>query len=87
MQDEGTGTLTWHSNLYTPLLTAILKPFFKTPAQGAATSIYLATQAIDTSGGYYVNSKLARAKPWASDAAQAERLWQVSVKACGLDEK
>ena len=58
----------------------IFKPFFRTPAQGAATSIFVATSpSLDNiSGEYFSDSKPKRVKPWAKDDAAAERLWQLS---------
>lgn len=60
------------------LLPLLLKPFFRTPEKGAATSIYLACsdEVADTSGEYFVDCRVAQAKPWALDAAAATRLWQ-----------
>jgi len=51
-----------------------------TPAEGARTSIYLASaeRARETNGGYWAASKPARCAPWARDAAAAARLWDVS---------
>ncbi len=51
-----------------------------TPAEGARTSIYLASaeQARETNGGYWAASKPARCAPWAKDAVAAARLWDVS---------
>lgn len=61
-------------------LTALVAPFFKTPAQGAETSIYLARSAEggEVSGGYYANSKPKTPRAWARDEAVAKRLWEVS---------
>lgn len=58
----------------------ILKPFFRTPTQGAASSIFVATSpSLDTvSGEYFSDSKAKRVKAWARDDDSAERLWQVS---------
>lgn len=63
---------------YVPWVTAILKPFILSPLQGADTSIYLATENITGSGGYYYKRKLYRLKPWAQDDAAAKKLWQMS---------
>ena len=67
-------------------LTAALGLFFKSPAQGAATSVHLATSAelADTSGGYYANSKPHRSNALARDDALARRLWEVSASAVGV---
>ena len=60
------------------IVPALLKPFFRSPDQGAATSIYLcqSDEVADTTGAYFANCKQARPKPWALDDEAAERLWQ-----------
>ncbi len=72
----GTQNETWMSKW----LPQLLAPFFKTPLQGAATSIYLASdeQGGQVTGEYFVNCKLKRPKPWALDAEAASKLWRVS---------
>ncbi len=56
--------------------------FFKSPASGARTSLYLATapDAAKVSGKYFVDSKVATPGPHAFDDAMAERLWAVSER-------
>jgi len=68
------------------LLVLLLKPFFKTPEQGAATSIYVATasELNNVSGKYFANSKQITPKPWALDDEAARRLWAVSEQMTGL---
>lgn len=68
------------------VLMGALKPFFRSPAKGAETSIYLASSkdVENDSGGYYYNCKLKEPKQWATDDAAAERLWQVSAEMVGL---
>lgn len=68
------------------LVPLLMKPFFKSPAQGAQTSIHLAsTDAGLTSRGlYFVNCKPGKPKPWALDTARAERLWQLSEGLTGV---
>ncbi|HQR04801.1 MAG: SDR family oxidoreductase [Proteobacteria bacterium] len=58
----------------------VLKPFFLTPEQGAATSIYLAAspEAARHHGEYLVACKVARPKGNALDTAAADRLWQLA---------
>ncbi|MGI9283956.1 MAG: SDR family oxidoreductase [Pseudomonadales bacterium] len=69
------------------LAMTLLKPFFLSPEQGAATSIYLATsEEIQGSGGYYADCKPATVKPWAKDDAAAEWLWEMSLEMTGLTE-
>ena len=67
------------------LVPALLKPFFRSPQQGAATSIYLCTseEVSATSGEYFANCKQARAKPWGRDDKQAQRLWDYTQETLG----
>ncbi len=64
------------------VLHLLLKPFFRTPLQGASSSIYLATaeQVAGRSGDYFYNKKVTQTKPWAENEEQAQKLWQVSEK-------
>jgi len=61
-------------------------PLFKSPEQGAATLVHLAaasrTQLVP--GAYYVDCKVAKAAPRATDPRLAERLWDASLQAVGL---
>lgn len=68
------------------LVPLLMKPFFKSPAEGAKTSIYLAsTDAGFTNRGlYFVNCMPAKPKPWALDAGRAERLWELSENLTGV---
>lgn len=68
------------------ILAAILRPFFKSPEQGAATSLYVATaKELETvSGKYFSNCKQARPKAWAEDDNEAGKLWQLSCEMTGL---
>jgi retinol dehydrogenase 14 len=62
------------------LLVPLLRPFMKTPARGAATSIHLAS-APDlerVTGRHFVNSQPTRSSKPSFDEAVAARLWQVS---------
>jgi retinol dehydrogenase-14 len=68
------------------LLVPFTRPFMKTPAQGAATSIHLASSPDleQVSGRYFANSKPKRSSKRSYDAATAARLWQVSTELVGL---
>jgi retinol dehydrogenase-14 len=63
-----------------------LKRFMKTPAQGAATSTYLASspdvEAI--TGQYFANSTPKTSNKSSYDTTAADRLWQVSADLVGL---
>jgi protochlorophyllide reductase len=65
-------------------------PTFKTPPQGAATAVWAATSPLLADAGpvYCVDADVADAeqvKPWATDPAEAERLWAYSVELTGVD--
>jgi len=68
------------------LLPLLLKPFFKTPQEGAATTVYLcqAPELASVTGKYFFDSKLAQPKPWAEDFSAAKQLWEVSEKMTGF---
>src|SRR5437667_2958359 len=69
--------------------TAILplaRPFMKSTAQGAATSIYLASsaQVAGVTGQYFADSKPKKSAKSSYDTAAAGRLWRVSPDLVGL---
>lgn len=61
--------------------------FMKKPAEGAETSIYLASSpAVEgVTGKYFVNCKETPSSPESYDRSVAERLWEVSAHMTGLD--
>ena len=64
----------------------LLLRFLKTPEQGAATSIYLASapDLEHVSGKYFAGSKPKRSSKRSYDDAAAARLWQISADLVGL---
>jgi hypothetical protein len=60
----------------------------KSPAQGAATSIHLATspELEQKTGRYYANLAAKRSSSRSHDEGTAARLWQVSNHLAGLDD-
>jgi len=70
------------------LLVPLMRPFMKAPAQGAATSIHLASapDLEQVTGRYFANSKPKRSSKHSYDEAAAARLWQVSADLVGLAE-
>ena len=69
--------------------TAILplaRPFMKSTAQGAATSIYLASsaQVAGVTGQYFADSKPRKSAKSSYDTVAAGRLWRVSSDLVGL---
>jgi retinol dehydrogenase 14 len=68
------------------LFIPFLLHFMKTPAQGATTSIHLAS-APDlerVTGRYFANSQPRRSSERSYDEAAAIRLWQVSADLVGV---
>jgi retinol dehydrogenase-14 len=68
------------------LFIPFLMHFMKAPAQGAATSIYLASapDVEQVSGRYFVDNKPTRSSERSYDEATAARLWQLSADLVGL---
>jgi len=69
------------------VVIAMLRPFFRTPESGAATSIYLASspQVDGISGKYFRNCKETRSSQASYDMAAASRLWELSTQMTGLE--
>ena len=67
------------------LLVPLLHPFMKSPTQGAATSIHVASDpALEhVTGGYFANCKPKRSSNRSYHEATAIRLWQVSANLVG----
>jgi retinol dehydrogenase 14 len=68
------------------IMSPLIRPFLKTAAQGAATSIYLASspQVEGLTGRYFANSKSRDSSKASYDTTAAGRLWQVSTELAGL---
>ena len=65
-------------------LIRLLRPFFRTPDGGAATSIHLATapELAGVSGRYFANRREKTPSAAARDPEAARRLWEVSERLC-----
>jgi hypothetical protein len=63
-----------------------VRPLMKTPAQGAATSIQLASAPAleQVTGRYFANGKPKKSSQRSYDEAASTRLWQVSADLVGL---
>jgi len=63
-------------------IVALLRPFFRTPEGGAATSVHLASSpAVEgVTGRYFVDCREKWPSSAAQDAATARRLWDVSER-------
>lgn len=64
------------------LLLPLVRPFMKTPAQGAATSIHLASadSVAGVTGQYFANSRPRRSSAASYDVAASGRLWEMSER-------
>lgn len=81
----GTG-LGKNNGAWARVLIALLRPFFRTPADGAATSVYLATSptVAGVSGRYFAKCREKQPSAAARDADAARRLWEISAGLTGL---
>lgn len=68
------------------LFTPLMRPFMKAPAEGAATSILLASSpdVAGITGGYFAGSRQRSSSKRSRDEATARRLWEVSAELVGL---
>jgi NAD(P)-dependent dehydrogenase (short-subunit alcohol dehydrogenase family) len=69
------------------VLSAVSRPFMRTPEEGARTSVWAATAAElqDVSGRFFANEREARTSEASYDPELAGRLWEVSTALVGLD--
>jgi retinol dehydrogenase 14 len=70
---------------YLAVMIGVARLFMKTPAQGAATPIYLASapEAEGITGRYFVNRKPQTSSKASHDTTAAARLWQASIDLAG----
>jgi retinol dehydrogenase 14 len=68
------------------VMLPLMRPFMKSPEQGAATSVYLASSpdVEGVTGRYFANRKPKTSHRSSYDVAAATRLWQVSDNLVGL---
>lgn len=68
------------------VMTRLVPLFAKSVAEGAATSIYLASspEVAGVSGRYFSDCRAVKSAPQSYDRAAAERLWAVSEELTGL---
>ena len=71
---------------YLAVMIGVARPFMKTPAQGAATPIYLASspEVEGITGRYFVNRKPKTSSKASYDTTAAARLWQASIDLAGM---
>jgi NAD(P)-dependent dehydrogenase (short-subunit alcohol dehydrogenase family) len=68
------------------LLLPLVRPFLKSPEQGAATSIHLASapELAGVAGTYFVGTRPKKSSARSYDEQVARRLWDVSARLVGL---
>lgn len=68
------------------IISRVVRPFLKTPAQGAQTPIYLASspEVEAITGQFFANRKPKATNKAAGDADVSARLWRVSAELVGL---
>ena len=81
--DFGAEDQTW----FFSVISHVVRPFLNTPAQGARSSIYLASSPdLDgVTGQFFVNGKPRAANKVAYDPAMLARLWRTSVGLVGME--
>ena len=69
-------------------VASAMKLFFLTSDEGAKTSVYLASDPAlwQTSGEYFYRCKIEPSSEASKNLASANRLYDVSLKLCGLDD-
>ncbi len=67
------------------LVMKVLKPFIKSPEQGADTGLWLATADVPGNGKYFVKRTVHAVKNDAQDPKLAQRVWEDSARLVGLD--
>jgi len=67
-------------------LTGLLKPFFQTPAEGARTAIYLASDesVANITGGYFYKCRIAKSSKSSKNMKTAGKLFKLSEKLVGV---
>jgi hypothetical protein len=60
----------------------VVRPFMKTPEQGASTAVYLAAspEVEGVTGVYFANRRPKRSSKYSYDLDLARRLWEVSAQ-------
>ncbi|XP_053353534.1 retinol dehydrogenase 12 isoform X2 [Clarias gariepinus] len=78
-----------HMNLGLLCMWKLVRPFTKTPVQGAQTSIYCALEpGLDSyTGGYFSNCRPSSCTRAARDDEMAQKLWDISCQMLGINWK
>ena len=63
------------------IMGAVIPLIARSPAKGAQTSVYLASSpaVANVTGQYFIDSKVTRLAPQATDPAIARKLWEISA--------
>ncbi len=79
--------LAQNNGLWAMIITGVLKPFFRSPAKGAETSIYVATapELEGVTGKYFADCRELRSDDASYDEAAWRRLWAESERMVGLN--
>lgn len=69
-------------------ITGLLRPFFQTPAEGARTAVFLATDESvkEITGEYFYKCKIAKSSKRSHDMEAAARLWELSERMVGIKD-
>lgn len=69
------------------LMLPVVRPFMKTPEQGASTVVHLASspEVDGVTGAYFANRRAKRSSRSSYDRELARRLWEVSAALVGVD--
>ena len=67
-------------------ITGLLRPFFQTPKEGAATALFLATDpsVADITGEYFYKCRIAKSSKRSKDMELAKNLYELSAKMTGI---
>jgi len=78
--------LGWNNGWWAILIAKALRPFLRTPEQGADAVVYLATspEVAGISGKYFYNRREIQPSSVAQDDNAAKRLWQLSAELTGV---
>jgi NAD(P)-dependent dehydrogenase (short-subunit alcohol dehydrogenase family) len=78
-QEDARGWMRW--------MTPLVRPFMKSPEQGAATSVHLASapELERVTGTYFADSRSKKSSARSYDVDVARRLWETSSRLVGLD--
>ena len=66
------------------LFLKLARPFIKSPADGAQTTLQLACDPVSANGEYFADGKVHATKDYAKDPVMAGRLWDDSAALVGL---